>query len=618
MPDHSALNLLMVIVTTYLLHSILLLGGLWVSQRIWRVRSPFLREQLWKWATIGPLLTVLLQLTLFPPLARHSHGNLLEPLITWNLGADSISQFDPSSLPATAAVPACIVPPLTPELPIIKPAVDSASQPQPLVESHHLSQLPNPTATDRPPSPPLTERSVSSRPDSPRVSLPPAIITGVVPLEVEAVEPPPFDSEPSADWQIAIVPLPDSDSLDPSLHSTGDPSPEIDTLNHSVVSTPDATRTTGNQNASVFVPAQSVVGVSEIPQTTSITAPPRSYWREYTGALIALCLTIGFVRVCWKLIIVRQLLQRATVLTDGPARHTLDRLCERHDLGPHISLATSSECGEPAACGIWKPVILLPIGLEDRLSKEELKALLAHELAHIVRRDTLWLWIGRLVTSCLPFQPLNFIAVREWRQSSEYQCDDWAVERGVTAVALAKCLTHVAEWRLTGHVSPGVTASMTSLTDRVRLLMAAQRFTDQWKTGWRRRATTLTAIGVITLFTQIAPRTMWESPQADAAIREDSTPPSTSLVSEPRSNQLPLTTANRTLANAENLDGLTLNEQLQTVTADLARALTLLGEQEEDAEIALLIAQLRERIAAIEHRARSASTDLAIRRGGEE
>ncbi len=41
---------------------------------------------------------------------------------------------------------------------------------------------------------------------------------------------------------------------------------------------------------------------------------------------------------------------------------------------------------EPGVLGIFKPVLLLPEGITDRLSPEQLQAVLAHELCH-VRRD---------------------------------------------------------------------------------------------------------------------------------------------------------------------------------------------------------------------------------------
>ncbi len=69
---------------------------------------------------------------------------------------------------------------------------------------------------------------------------------------------------------------------------------------------------------------------------------------------------------------------------------------------------------EPFACGLLRWTIVLPAGIEQRLSGSEMKALLAHEVAHLVRRDPWWLWLGEVLCTCLAFQPLNFLARRRW------------------------------------------------------------------------------------------------------------------------------------------------------------------------------------------------------------
>ena len=82
------------------------------------------------------------------------------------------------------------------------------------------------------------------------------------------------------------------------------------------------------------------------------------------------------------------------------------------------------------------------------MKRDELRGLLTHELAHLVRGDVIWMWIGRVVCTCLAFQPLNFIARRRWQNAAEYLCDDWAMAHGVHRVSMARCLTQIAEWQL--------------------------------------------------------------------------------------------------------------------------------------------------------------------------
>jgi hypothetical protein len=72
--------------------------------------------------------------------------------------------------------------------------------------------------------------------------------------------------------------------------------------------------------------------------------------------------------------------------------------------------------------------------------------MLAHEVAHVIRRDPQWLVAARVIEVVLFMQPLNFLARRRLQEVAEFLCDDWAVSRMGKPVTLAKCLAAVAEW----------------------------------------------------------------------------------------------------------------------------------------------------------------------------
>lgn len=106
------------------------------------------------------------------------------------------------------------------------------------------------------------------------------------------------------------------------------------------------------------------------------------------------------------------------------------------------------ESVEPFACGLWRWAIVIPEDIEKQLNPAELRGLLAHEAAHLVRRDPWWQLFGELLCTAFVFQPLNVLARRRWQQASELLCDAWAVRQQVPATALASCLTRIAELRL--------------------------------------------------------------------------------------------------------------------------------------------------------------------------
>jgi beta-lactamase regulating signal transducer with metallopeptidase domain len=166
----------------------------------------------------------------------------------------------------------------------------------------------------------------------------------------------------------------------------------------------------------------------------------------------------------------------------------LDELRQQLGIRQHIELLTSDRFTEPVAFGLWRWKVVLPANLDSRLSESELTSLLAHEIAHLARGDVLWLHIGRLLTSVFAWQPLNFLARRQWQLQVEFASDDWAISRSVDPVSLARCLTIVAEWRSErrlGAVALPAGGSRSHITDRVERLLAP-RSTDVWSTGRRR------------------------------------------------------------------------------------------------------------------------------------
>jgi len=60
-----------------------------------------------------------------------------------------------------------------------------------------------------------------------------------------------------------------------------------------------------------------------------------------------------------------------------------------------VPVMSASSFLEPGLIGIWRPVILLPEGLARNLTREELDAVLSHELSHFARQDNLAAAIDR-------------------------------------------------------------------------------------------------------------------------------------------------------------------------------------------------------------------------------
>ena len=84
-------------------------------------------------------------------------------------------------------------------------------------------------------------------------------------------------------------------------------------------------------------------------------------------------------------------------------------------------------------------VILLP-GWAEGLDPRQRRAMLAHELAHLRRRDPLWRPLQRLACVPLFFHPLAWTAMRRLEALAETLCDRAAAERSGGGRPLAECL----------------------------------------------------------------------------------------------------------------------------------------------------------------------------------
>lgn len=95
----------------------------------------------------------------------------------------------------------------------------------------------------------------------------------------------------------------------------------------------------------------------------------------------------------------------------------------------------------PFVMGIFKPVIYIPYNIP----KEELKYVIAHEKAHIQRKDILWKPLGFLILSFYWFNPLVWVAYIFLCKDIEAACDEKVIknleveERRGYSTALLKC-----------------------------------------------------------------------------------------------------------------------------------------------------------------------------------
>ena len=125
----------------------------------------------------------------------------------------------------------------------------------------------------------------------------------------------------------------------------------------------------------------------------------------------------------------------------------LAALAERAGLHRPVALLESALVRVPLVVGHVRPVILLPLGTVAGLSLGYLEAILAHELAHILRRDYLVNLLQTVAEVLFFYHPAVWFVANCVRTERENCCDDAAtVLVGGDPLRLARALTALAEW----------------------------------------------------------------------------------------------------------------------------------------------------------------------------
>ncbi len=125
----------------------------------------------------------------------------------------------------------------------------------------------------------------------------------------------------------------------------------------------------------------------------------------------------------WRCMIFRSGLSnkcRATDEFDAVWQRVRKRLAMRSSVRLRM---VDAEVG-PLVCGTWRPWIVLPRKVVDRLTEEQVEALLVHEALHIKRGDLYWAWLQVLATCIFWFHPLVWLASRKLTAESERCCDE--------------------------------------------------------------------------------------------------------------------------------------------------------------------------------------------------
>ena len=191
---------------------------------------------------------------------------------------------------------------------------------------------------------------------------------------------------------------------------------------------------------------------------------PLIVWGWVAGVMTLLTRLAGG---CWR---IRRL--RILSLRDAPSRWQpcADRLAQRLRVGVAFRVVESMLVTAPLVIGWIRPLVLLPVAALVNLAPEQIEAVIAHELAHIRRRDYLVNLVQTAAEAVFFFHPAVWWVSSQIRAEREHCCDDVAVVLCGDPAAYAEALTELASWR-TREAALAVAAIDGSLLARIKRVL---------------------------------------------------------------------------------------------------------------------------------------------------
>ena len=321
--------------------------------------------------------------------------------------------------------------------------------------------------------------------------------------------------------------------------------------------------------------------------SAAVLGPSTMSWRAdtidaNTRAAIVIAWLMGvavmMIRLAGGWMLTRRLARRAAVAVSPAIELAARSIARRLNVRRTVSILESKLVKVPTLIGWLRPVILLPTAALSGLTPDQLRAVLAHELAHVRRHDYLVNLLQSVVETLLFYHPAAWWVSAQIRTEREHCCDDLAVEvcgdRLVYASALAELTA------LSGTRGLALAATDGSLVSRVRRILGGPRSTHESAPLWPLFALVLLVIGAASFSDDATDQAEpISAPAATSAVAVAAEHPSPAPVGKPLPIETPVAT--------------TVDQQsaVAAAQADAQRA--------EAMQVAEIAAQLREQAALL-------------------
>ena len=199
-----------------------------------------------------------------------------------------------------------------------------------------------------------------------------------------------------------------------------------------------------------------------------------SWLGSHLSAMVAIWLA-GVVLLAFRLLFglgYIQYLKKTTSDLSFSLRGKLDEIARKINYKRHLDVAESALVQIPVVVGHLKPLILFPVGAINQLTTDEVEAVLAHEIAHLVRNDFVQNLIQSVIEIVFYYHPAVWWISAVVRSERENCCDDLAIQVCGSSLTYARALVRLQE---VGHSAPALalpfSGSKNHLLNRVKRIL---------------------------------------------------------------------------------------------------------------------------------------------------
>lgn len=186
----------------------------------------------------------------------------------------------------------------------------------------------------------------------------------------------------------------------------------------------------------------------------------------------------------------------------------VDEILRDFQFHRRVTLLASDQATVPSAVGFFRPAIVFPAWLLPKLSREEIKLILLHELAHLRRWDDWTNLLQKAIRAVFFFHPAVWWIERHLALEREMACDDMVLAHTATPREYASSLISFAEKLHDARslaLAQALLGRMQQLSPRLKKILNANP-SRRAQLGWPAVVVSCAALGILVSAASFAPR----------------------------------------------------------------------------------------------------------------